>query len=196
MKITQVQIKQIVDGYHPRQSTKGQEELTSRIKNTKTIKPIIVRFVNGVYVIVDGRRRFLSAKELGWTEIPCIIEEIDEFSLDDYSEEEEISEIFEEDLEGREEFEEAEIPKEEEIIDERIYVVPLAKARNGPRNKRAKKSIRYLREYMVRHFKPESLVISQEVNEKIWSRGIQKPPRKLKIRATKNIDGLVVVYLA
>jgi len=49
---------------------------------------------------------------------------------------------------------------------------------------------------MERHFKPESLIISQPVNEKIWSRGIQKPPRKIKVRATKNIDGLVVVYLA
>ena len=123
------------------------------------------------------------------------IEEIEEFSLDEISEEEEISEIFEGEIEPREELEEEEAPKEE-IIDERIYVVPLAKARRGPRNKRAKKSIRYLREYMKRHFKPESLIISQEVNERIWSRGIQKPPRKLKVRATKNIDGLVVVYLS
>ncbi len=107
--------------------------------------------------------------------------------------EEEVSEVFEEELEELEEVEEA--PKEE-IIDERIYVIPLAKARHGPRNKRAKKAIRYLREFMERHFKPESLIISQPVNEKIWSRGIQKPPRKIKVRATKNIDGLVVVYLA
>ena len=121
------------------------------------------------------------------------IEEIEEFEIDEFTEEEEISEIFEEEGEEGEE-EVAEAPKEE-IIDERIYVIPLAKARNGPRNKRAKKSIRYLREYMNRHFKPEALVISQEVNEKIWERGAQKPPRKLKVRATKNIDGLVVVYL-
>lgn len=121
------------------------------------------------------------------------IEEIEEFSLDEITEEEEISEIFEE--EALEEFEE-EIPKEEEIIDERIYVVPLAKARRGPRNKWAKKSVRFLRDFMTRHFKPESLVISQEVNERIWARGIQKPPRKLKVRVTKNIDGLCVVYLA
>jgi len=120
------------------------------------------------------------------------IEEIEAFEIDEFTEEEEISEIFEE--EGEEEEAAAEAPKEE-IIDERIYVIPLAKARNGPRNKRAKKSIRYLREYMNRHFKPEALVISQEVNEKIWERGAQKPPRKLKVRATKNIDGLVVVYL-
>jgi len=123
------------------------------------------------------------------------IEEIDEFGLDDISEGEEVSEVFEDELEDLEELEE-EKPPEEEIIDERIYTIPLAKARNGPRNKRAKKAIRYLREFMERHFKPESLVISQEVNEKIWSRGIQKPPRKIKIRATKNIDGLVVCYLA
>ncbi len=122
------------------------------------------------------------------------IEEIEEFSLDEISEEEEISEIFEE--EALEEFEEEEIPKEEEIIDERIYIIPLAKARRGPRNKWAKKSIRFLREFMTRHFKPESLVISQEVNQRIWERGIQKPPRKLKVRVTKNIDGLCVVYLA
>ncbi len=123
------------------------------------------------------------------------IEEIEEFSLDEITEEEEISEIFEEEIEAPEEIEEEEVPKEE-IIDERIYIIPLAKARKGPRNKRAKKAIRYLKEYMTRHFKPESLVITQEVNEKIWERSIQKPPRKLKVRATKNIDGLVVVYLA
>jgi len=135
-------------------------------------------------------------EELGDSEVeePEEIEEIDEFGLDKISEEEEISEIFEEGLEEREEIEEEEAPKEE-IIDERIYIVPLAKARKGPRNKRAKKAVRYLREYMTRHFKPESLVITQEVNEKIWERSIQKPPRKLKVRATKNIDGLVVVYL-
>ncbi len=125
------------------------------------------------------------------------VKEIEEFSLDDVSEEAEISEIFEEGIEEREELEEAVIEEpKEEIIDERIYTVPLAKARRGPRQKWAKKSIRFLREFMNRHMKPESLVISQECNEKIWSRGIKKPPRKLKVRVTKNIDGLVVVYLA
>ncbi len=135
-------------------------------------------------------------EELGESEeeIEEDIEEIEEFSLDEISEEEEISEIFEEEVGVIEEAEE-EVP-EEEIIDERIYIIPLAKARKGPRNKWAKKSIRYLREFMTRHFKPESLIISQEVNERIWERGIQKPPRKLKVRVTKNIDGLCVVYLA
>ena len=122
------------------------------------------------------------------------IEEIEEFDIEEGLEEDAVSEIFEEELEEFEEEEEEEI--KEEIIDERIYTVPLAKARRGPRNKWAKKSVRYLKEFMERHFKPETLVISQEVNEAIWKRGIQKPPRKIKVRATKNIDGLVVVYLS
>jgi len=122
------------------------------------------------------------------------IEEIEEFDIEEGLEEDAVSEVFEEELEEFEEEEEEEI--KEEIIDERIYTVPLAKARRGPRNKWAKKSVRYLKEFMERHFKPETLVISQEVNEAIWKRGIQKPPRKIKVRATKNIDGLVVVYLS
>ena len=121
------------------------------------------------------------------------IEEIEEFDIEESTEEDAVSEVFEEELE---EFEEEEEEVKEEIIDERIYTVPLAKARKGPRNKWAKKSVSYLKKFMERHFKPETLVISQEVNEAIWKRGIQKPPRKLKVRATKNIDGLVVVYLS
>jgi len=140
----------------------------------------------------DLEEELVDTKELEEEEEE--IEEIEEFSLDEISEEEEVSEVFEEEIEEFEEIEE-EAPKEE-IIDERIYIIPLAKARRGPRNKRAKKAIRYLREFMERHFKPESLVISQEVNEAIWARGIQKPPRKITVRATKNIDGLVVCYLA
>ena len=134
-------------------------------------------------------------EELEESELEEEIEEIEEFSLDEITEEKEISEVFEEEAETLEEIEEEEVPKEE-IIDERIYIIPLAKARKGPRNKWAKKSIRYLRDFMTRHFKPESLIISQEVNERIWKQGIQKPPRKLKVRVTKNIDGLCVVYLA
>jgi len=40
------------------------------------------------------------------------------------------------------------------------------------------------------------LVISQEVNERIWGRGIEKPPKKIRVRAAKDKDGNVTVYLA
>src|SRR3972149_4739943 len=41
-----------------------------------------------------------------------------------------------------------------------------------------------------------SLIISKEINEKIWDRGIEKPPRKIRVRAAKDKDGNVTVYLA
>jgi large subunit ribosomal protein L31e len=126
------------------------------------------------------------------------------------SKEEELEEI--EEIEEIEELEEAEAEteapeaeevtppepeEEEEIIDERIYTVPLRKAYwTGSRLRRANKSVRILREFVERHMKPEELLIQPEVNEVIWARGIQKPPRRLRIRATKNSDNLVRVYLA
>ena len=97
--------------------------------------------------------------------------------------------------------EEAEAPAEEvpeeEIIDERIYTVPLRRAYwTGSRLRRSNRAVRILRKFVERHMKPEEIVILAEVNEKIWSRGIQKPPRRIRIRATKNSDNLVRVYLA
>jgi large subunit ribosomal protein L31e len=40
------------------------------------------------------------------------------------------------------------------------------------------------------------VIISSEVNEKVWGRGIEKPPRKIRVRAAKDSDGNVTVYLA
>jgi len=110
-----------------------------------------------------------------------------------------------------EEVEEAKPPKEEEVkeefVEERFYTIPLGKAWLMPPNKRAPKAIRIIRDFVKRHMKleakaeeeeaePKRLIISNEVNEKVWSRGIEKPPRKIRIRAAKDKDGNVTVYLA
>jgi len=99
---------------------------------------------------------------------------------------------------------------EEEIVEERFYTIPLGKAWLMPPNKRAPKAMRIIKDFVKRHMKLEArregaeeeesetkrLIISNEVNEKVWSRGIGKPPRKIRIRATKDKDGNVTVYLA
>jgi large subunit ribosomal protein L31e len=123
------------------------------------------------------------------------IEEIEE----ELPELEEIDEEIEaeEDRPDAEEIEPAEVIPEEEIIDERIYTVPLRKAYwTGSRLRRSNRAVRILREYVEQHMKPEEVVIQPEVNARIWERGIQKPPRRIRIRATKNSDNLVRVYLA
>jgi large subunit ribosomal protein L31e len=43
---------------------------------------------------------------------------------------------------------------------------------------------------------PPTLKITKEVNERIWDRGIEKPPRKIRVKATKDKEGNVTVHLA
>jgi len=92
----------------------------------------------------------------------------------------------------------AEEREEEDIVEERVYTIPLGRAWIGPRQKRAPRAVRLLRAFILRHMKidEESLRISNEVNEHIWRRGIQKPPRKIRVRATKDSEGIVTVRLA
>ncbi len=125
-------------------------------------------------------------------------EEVEEVSEPGIEETEEKEEVETTEAEKPTEAEEA-IPEEEEeeIVEERIYTVPLRKVYwTGTRLRRAKRAVRVLREFVEQHMKPEEIVIQPEVNERIWSRGIQKPPRRIRIRVTKNADNLVRVYLA
>lgn len=97
--------------------------------------------------------------------------------------------------------------EEERFVEERIYTIPLSRAWIKPPKKRAPGAIRILEAFIQRHMKvgegPEieeeeggRIIISNEVNEKIWSRGIEKPPRKLRIRAAKDEEGNVTIFLA
>jgi len=100
--------------------------------------------------------------------------------------------------------------KEKEIVEERVYTVPLGKALIQPPNKRTARAVRMLKSFMIKHMKLETrkegeaeeeetaprLTIDNEVNEKLWSRGIEKPPRKIRVRAEKDKEGNVTVYLA
>ena len=99
--------------------------------------------------------------------------------------------------------------EEEEIVEERFYVIPLGKANVRPPKKRAPRAMQLVRAFITKHMKIEMkveeeeeeeelprLTIDEEVNEKIWGRGIEKPPRKIRVRAAKDKDGNVTVYLA
>jgi len=85
---------------------------------------------------------------------------------------------------------------EENIVEERIYTIPLSKAWISPRKKRAPRAIRILKNFIGRHMKPKTIILTDDVNERIWRRGIEKPPRKIRIRAAKDQEGTVTVHLA
>jgi large subunit ribosomal protein L31e len=81
-------------------------------------------------------------------------------------------------------------------VEERIYTVPLGKAWVVPKYRRAEKAITILRQFTLRHMKPEEVVIDPSVNEAIWAKGIRNPPRKIRVRLSKDDDGIVTVTLA
>lgn len=95
----------------------------------------------------------------------------------------------------------------EDIVEEKTYNIPLGKALIMPPRKRAPRAMHMIRAYIVKHMKipsraeeedetPPSVIITNELNERIWGRGIEKPPRKIRVRATKDKEGNVTVHLA
>ena len=99
--------------------------------------------------------------------------------------------------------------QDEEIVEERYYTIPLQKALVRPPKKRAPRAMQLIKIFVTKHMKLEMkvseeeeeeelphLIVSKEVNEKVWERGIEKPPRRIKTRVTKDKDGDVTIYLA
>ena len=68
-------------------------------------------------------------------------------------------------------------------------VVPLRKAWNITRFKRAPRAIQIIRDEVIRHLKvlpEEEIDIDPSVNEKIWERGIENPPRKIRLTVIRH----------
>lgn len=105
---------------------------------------------------------------------------------------------------------------DDELMQERLYTIPLRKLHKVSRSRRAPVAMRIVEDFIVRHMKPErdgevlitasdarsgsgeekQLFIDPPVNRYIWSRGIEKPPSKVRVRALKFEDGSVIVHLA
>ena len=71
--------------YQPRRSFRAEElaELAASIKANGLLQPIVVRLSSSrrSYELVAGERRLRAAKQLGWTDIPALIREVDDRSL-------------------------------------------------------------------------------------------------------------------
>jgi len=81
------------------------------------------------------------------------------------------------------------------MADEKVYTINLRDAFDKPRRKRAPKAIDMIRAFVGRHAKvgAENVSVSNKLNAIIWARGIQKPPRKAKVKVVKT-DNTAFVY--
>lgn len=131
-------------------------------------------------------------------------EEVPEEEIEEEEEAEEKEAIAE--VEEAKEVEKEKKELEEEIVEEKFYTIPLSRAWISPRKRRAPKAMRIINSFVKKHMKvrteaegeeeAETLVISNEVNEKVWGRGIEKPPRRIRVRVVKDKEGVVTVHLA
>ena len=80
----------------------------------------------------------------------------------------------------------------EELL-ERVYTINLGKVLLSPNNQRAKRAISMIREFASRHMKSENVKIEEDVSHLVWKRGIRHPPRKIRVKITKDDDGNILV---
>jgi len=90
---------------------------------------------------------------------------------------------------------------------ERIYTIPLTVTKIVPKTKRAPRAIKEIRAFVKRHMMEESSTdakdkeppkevwVDHKLNELIWSRGIERPPSKIRVKAIRFEDGLIEVSL-
>ncbi len=84
---------------------------------------------------------------------------------------------------------------EQKIELERIYTVPLSRAWITARHKRTRRAVKILREFAEKHMKSEEIKIDTELNERLWNRGITRPPRRITVKMEKDEDGVVTISL-
>lgn len=82
-----------------------------------------------------------------------------------------------------------------EVELEREYVIPLRDAYETSRTRRAKRAINIIKEFAKKHMKAEVVKISNKVNSLVWSRGIEEPPRRIRVVMRKDKEGVVEVLL-
>ena len=77
---------------------------------------------------------------------------------------------------------------------EREYIIPLRTYwKRVPRYKRVNRAIKGIKEFLVRHMKVRDrdlskIKLDKYLNEAMWSRGIKKPPVKIKVKVVKEGD--------
>ena len=80
---------------------------------------------------------------------------------------------------------------------ERIFVVPLRRAKMGRSSLAAPRAVKQVRHFLTKHMKvsPTDIWIDDSLNKKLWEQGKYKIPNKVRVRAIKFEDGVVEATL-
>jgi len=81
-------------------------------------------------------------------------------------------------------------------FEERVVTVPLRDVRKVAVQKRADRAMKLIREHLAQHFNVDGdeVRLDPSINEKVWEKGRQNPPSKLRVRAARFVeDGEAIV---
>ena len=72
--------------------------------------------------------------------------------------------------------------------EEKVFNIPLREAFEKQRNRRASNASKIVKEFLIKHMKTENIKVGKSINDAIWKKGIQNPPRKIRIHVIKEED--------
>lgn len=78
--------------------------------------------------------------------------------------------------------------------EEQVYTIPLRDVIKSSRKKRAAKASRLVKQFIKKRLGVSEVKIDSSLNQKIWSKGAEKPPSRIRVRATKLSDGVAEVF--
>ena len=80
---------------------------------------------------------------------------------------------------------------------ERIYIIPLRRAKIGPTSRAAPRAVDDVRHFLMKHMKVEQkkVWIDDSLNKELWAHGKFWVPSKIRVRAVKFEDGVVEATL-
>ena len=75
-------------------------------------------------------------------------------------------------------------------FEERVVTIPLRDVRKVATQERADRAMTIIRDHLAQHFNVdgEEVRLDPSINEKVWERGRQNPPSKLRVRAARFLE--------
>lgn len=74
---------------------------------------------------------------------------------------------------------------------EKVYTIPLRDAFAVSKTKRANSATKTVKEYLTGKLKLSDVKLDQSINKALWMKGMKKPPRRIKIKVTKEEDKVI-----
>lgn len=78
--------------------------------------------------------------------------------------------------------------------EEQVFTIPLRDACKTQRKGRAAEAVKLVKQFIKKHLDVNEVRVSSDLNQKIWKKGAENPPRRIRARATKPTEDVAEVF--